>query len=987
MARRKYKWKFTFFYFLILLNIFTNCLPIDKKLRQTTNDATFSDSNPDANSAESHLSQPDTFDEKTKFIPEDDSKRTAIVSTNAERNQAGETVRPGQTISSYEVEITIEENRFKGRAVIELELDANTRDDPIKLYSEDLDVTSVRTGVFTEANSLAATFRLRDGFLEITPVQSTTSYVVVVEYTGILRNDGNGIYRVEGNGVSYLAMNLHPTHARRVFPCFDEPNEAANIRFTFNDVEFNNIVTNSLPEENAENRFRALASSPHRWGMIAHDFINLNIPTTDVLLVGRPGLSNQDSQASLAINAFFSFLNEWTEKPYFEIILNQESRMHVIALPDVDRDWHALSIVGIWEPYLLMETTASVKQRKTALVKIAETMAKQWFGYVMYPENWRFEWVVTGLATYAAYEAVISFQTSTVANDVTLLDMNTIFVTDIIHESMLHDAYVNANPLEPKEELYDEDEIRSNIYGLSKLKAPAILHMLKLVLGDEGQDFVHSAAKNLLRRRSVETVNTHNLIGAIIDDWSINGNEMIDDIESFLEPWIENNGYPMIHVGLRQDGSVFIMQERFSFTPQAHVNYEIPITYTTKASPNFNNIRPILMMDATTNLNVRLTGDEWVLFNIQGQSYYRVNYDDDIWDRILEALEDPEDRKVIHPLNRAKLVDDALNLARSGKLDYEIAFKVVLSMEHETEYAVWKAFVRNMDFLRKRLIAHVTEDDDLDPDIYMRMVRRTVGALEDEIGFNPDTSLTEPAMVSLTRGLVMDHACRANYEPCIAAAIDLFYNPNNNEEVNPNIPSDIRPAVYCTMVREGDEDVIEALKARLEVEANHYERVVILESLACSDDQNFIRNYLEETIAAGNEYGVEERVRIFRAVAESSYENARVALSFISMRTNEIRDNYGGPKKLEEILFVLGENMANDILSEDFRIWVRSQSNDLDDSQGAANRALAIVLENVNWIERHQDYVYDWIDENDAPTLAASLILICITIFVTLFNN
>lgn len=40
-------------------------------------------------------------------------------------------------------------------------------------------------------------------------------------------------------------------------------------------------------------------------------------------------------------------------------------------------------------------------------------------------------------------------------------------------------------------------------------------------------------------------------------------------------------------------------------------------------------------------------------------------------------------------------------------------------MEHETEYAVWKAFVRNMDFLRKRLTAMVEEDDDLDQDIYL----------------------------------------------------------------------------------------------------------------------------------------------------------------------------------------------------------------------------------------------------------------------------
>lgn len=33
--------------------------------------------------------------------------------------------------------------------------------------------------------------------------------------------------------------------------------------------------------------------------------------------------------------------------------------------------------------------------------------------------------------------------------------------------------------------------------------------------------------------------------------------------------------------------------------------------------------------------------------------FYRVNYDDELWDRIIEALEDPDRRQEIHPLNRA----------------------------------------------------------------------------------------------------------------------------------------------------------------------------------------------------------------------------------------------------------------------------------------------------------------------------------------------
>lgn len=61
------------------------------------------------------------------------------------------------------------------------------------------------------------------------------------------------------------------------------------------------------------------------------------------------------------------------------------------------------------------------------------------------------------------------------------------------------------------------------------------------------------------------------------------------------------------------------------------------------------------------------------------------------------------------------------------------------------------------------------------------MIRRVMEAFEEEIGFEPEG--LEPAMVSLTRGMVMEHVCKVGYEPCVVVAVDMFYNPNDPEEV------------------------------------------------------------------------------------------------------------------------------------------------------------------------------------------------------------
>ncbi|CAG9795011.1 unnamed protein product [Diatraea saccharalis] len=143
-------------------------------------------------------------------------------------------------------------------------------------------------------------------------------------------------------------MNLHPTNARRVFPCIDEPTETPLISFTINDVNYQNLISNSNPVNDNPNSFTALSGAPFRWALFGHNFTTYDAPNPNVLLSGRPGLAGQENVASQAINSFYLFLNTWTDKSYFEIVVDQSNNMHIIALPDVDIEWNSLSIVGLW---------------------------------------------------------------------------------------------------------------------------------------------------------------------------------------------------------------------------------------------------------------------------------------------------------------------------------------------------------------------------------------------------------------------------------------------------------------------------------------------------------------------------------------------------------------------------------------------------------------------------------------------------------------
>jgi aminopeptidase N len=78
-----------------------------------------------------------------------------------------------------------------------------------------------------------------------------------------------------------------------------------------------------------------------------------------------------------------------------------------------------------------------------------------------------------------------------------------------------------------------------------------------------------------------------------------------------------------------------------------------------------------------------------------------VNYDIENWNLIIKGLR--ENHNNIPPLNRAQLLDDALNLARVGKLPYSVALDLTMYLEHDKDYIPWTAALNALSFLARRL--------------------------------------------------------------------------------------------------------------------------------------------------------------------------------------------------------------------------------------------------------------------------------------------
>uniref|UniRef100_A0A8C1IWB2 Aminopeptidase n=1 Tax=Cyprinus carpio TaxID=7962 RepID=A0A8C1IWB2_CYPCA len=626
------------------------------------------------------------------------------------------------------------------------------------------------------------------------------SYELYTEFVGELADDLGGFYRSEyyENGVKKVVATtqMQATDARKAFPCFDEPAMKAVFHITlYHDpatVALSNDKVNITVDDTFVTRTTFAPTevmSTYLLAFIVSDFgfIEQNIDKLQIRIFARQEAINagQGEYALSVTGTILKFFEDYYNVPY------PLPKSDQIALPDFNagamENW---GLITYRETALLYDEEISSNGNKERIVTIiAHELAHQWFGNLVTIRWWNDLWLNEGFASYVEYLGADKAEPTWNIKD--------LIVLNDVHRVFAIDALASSHPLSSKEEEIQRPEQISEVFDtISYSKGASVLRMLSDFLTETV--FTQGLQTYLDHFKFNNTVYTDlwEHLQRAVDSSTSTPPRSVQDI---MDRWVLQMGFPVVTINT-ETGQ--ITQEHFLLDPEtkpdrpSEFNYEwfVPISWTKKEAA-----QPLYWLLQKTNQvdQMKISGDEWVLANINVTGYYRVNYDNENWERLLNVLQ--TSRQSIPVINRAQIIDDAFNLAKAGIIETTLALRTTLFLASETEYMPWESALDNLDYF------------------YLMFDRTEVyGPMQTYVGnkveglFDYFTRLTN--WENLPPGHTDQYnqvnalrvACSTGLEACTTLVKTWFEQWMENPNVNP-IKANLRSAVYCSAIAAGGE--------------------------------------------------------------------------------------------------------------------------------------------------------------------------------------
>lgn len=251
-------------------------------------------------------------------------------------------------------------------------------------------------------------------------------------------------------------------------------------------------------------------------------------------------------------------------------------------------------------------------------------------------------------------------------------------------------------------------------------------------------------------------------------------------VKEIMDTWTLQVGFPIINVRRNYDThSALLTQsrylaDRYKTRDETEGCWWIPLTYTNSEEKNFNmsHAQDWMSCDkdkspANKMIENLPDRDQWIIFNIQLAGLYKVRYDRRNYKLILKTL-NGEDFKTIHTINRAQLIDDAMDLAWTGEQDYGIALAMINYLRQEDEYIPWKSALDNLRYVNRLLIRSPLYG------VFKAYIQHVLEPIYEKVGGISEPETSSRLDVVKHQSMICGWSCRFDVGDCVEKAVEMF---------------------------------------------------------------------------------------------------------------------------------------------------------------------------------------------------------------------
>jgi len=507
---------------------------------------------------------------------------------------------------------------------------------------------------------------------------------LLAEYEGsMVQPSLEGFYRSkwtdEKNADHWMASTqFEATHARRAFPCWDEPAVKATYALTLEIdrglVALSNMRATGETTQGSRKSVtfeRTPVMSTYLMAWAVGEFESSEPAWANGKELRIWSVPGKNSQKAYALRCA-KYGVEWYERtlgvPYFG-----GDKIDMIAIPEFRSG--AMENTGLITyratALLVDEPHATVSELQRVAEVVFHELAHMWFGNLVTMAWWDGLPLNESNATIFAYLVMADFEPEWRIFNSFALHRAAAFALDSLNST--HPCWAPVG---------HPDEVEQRFDKITYEKGGSLEYQMHRYVGDAP---FYGGAALYLKRYSHGNAEVTDLWDEL--EKGVRQAGLSVPVRSIMDAWFLTDGHPLVTVSLSdKPGFITLSQERFAFVARkehADQLWPIPIHLRVAAADGSAREEKLILKERAQDVSVGKSFP-YVVVNAEGSGFYRVRYASDLMERLLK---EPFER--LQVVERFNLVNDAWALVRAQKMGSDAYLDLVRKLSGENDPSAW----------------------------------------------------------------------------------------------------------------------------------------------------------------------------------------------------------------------------------------------------------------------------------------------------------